>query len=274
MSVAIGALLAVPLTKAGIFSRERKEGPRTDSMTLQREVMWSSHFVRRILFMLMLPVVVLAYTVSSAGKARPYMVPIVFAGAIAFFSVLAIAECHGLIMETYDTCDLQPGVNTRHRLKSMAADDRRRRTNYSSFPRVSAGIFLSQTVGFLLAAIATAVGGILTRQIGAQASTGVTGGILVFLTVTLTAVLWRFREVQIIPNHAFGTRRNTTTEFGTEVKGLGTDGWKPVIIGNPSGKMRRMSILELGSLSRWTEVRKLNKLLPTAPPPKRKRVIT
>ena len=39
------------------------------------------------------------------------------------------------------------------------------------------------------------------------------------------------------------------------------DDWKAVVIGNPSGKMRRMSILELGELSRWTEIRKLNFLI-------------
>jgi hypothetical protein len=42
--------------------------------------------------------------------------------------------------------------------------------------------------------------------------------------------------------------------------GRGSD-WKAVVIGNPSGKMRRMSVLELGNLSRWTEIRKLNFLI-------------
>ena len=95
-------------------------------------------------------------------------------------------------METYDTC---------------GADVRRRRINYSSFPRVTAGILL-------------------------------------FLTILLTAVLWRFKKVQAIPNHAFGTRRNMAAG-GDEMAGFGTDDWKPVIIGNPSRKMRRMSVLEM-----------------------------
>jgi len=82
MSIAIGALFAVPLTKADLFSRERKQEPRTDSMTLQRQVTWSSHLVRRIIFMISLPLVGLAYTTSSAGKPRPYMTPIVFAGTV------------------------------------------------------------------------------------------------------------------------------------------------------------------------------------------------
>ena len=263
MSIAIGAFLAIPLTKAGIFSRERKSAFRTDSMTFQKQVTWSSHLVRRAIFTLTLPLMGLAYTVSSAGAPKPYMVPIVFAGALGFLSVLAIAECHGIMMETFDTCDLQPGVNTRHRLESMAVQDRRRRTNYTSFPRITAGIFASQAIAFVLAGVATLVGGSMTRRMGAQASTGVTAGILLGLTILLTAVLVRFKEVQVIPNHTFGTRRDTAAweEFkDLEKMGRGAD-WKAVVIGNPSGKMRRMSVLEMGSLSRWTEIRKLNFLL-------------
>jgi MFS family permease len=263
ISIAIGAFLAIPMTKAGIFSRERKSAFRTDSLTFQKQVTWSSHLVRRVIFTLTLPLMGVAYTVSAAGRPQPPMVPIVFAGALGFISILAIAECHGLIMETFDTCDLQPGVNTRHRLVSMAVQDRRRRTNYTSFPRITAGIFVTQTIAFVLAGVATLVGGYMTRRLGAQASTGVTAGILLGLTILLTAVLWRFKEVQVIPNHTFGTRRDTAAwqEFkDLEKMGRGSD-WKAVVIGNPSGKMRRMSLMELGALSRWTEIRKLNFLL-------------
>ncbi|RMZ67347.1 polyamine transport [Pyrenophora seminiperda CCB06] len=263
MSISIGSFLAIPLTKAGTFSRERKREFRTDSMTFQKQVTWSSHLVRRAIFTLTLPLTGMAYTVSSAGRPQPYLVPIIFAGAVGFLSNLAIAECYGLIMETFDTCDLQPGDNTRHRLQSMAVQDRRRRTNYTSFPRVTAGIFASQIIGFILAAVATLVGGSMTRRYGARTSTGVTAGILFGLTVLLILVLWRFKSVQVIPNHTFGTRRDTAAwqEFkDLEKLGRGND-WKAVVIGNPSGKMRRMSVLELGLLSRWTEIRKLNFLI-------------
>ncbi|KAH7112464.1 hypothetical protein B0J11DRAFT_498034 [Dendryphion nanum] len=259
MSIAIGGLLAIPLTKANVFSRERKNPFRTDSMTFQKQVTWSSHLIRRALFTLTLPLMGLAYTISSAGRPKPYMVPIVFAGAVGFLSILAIAECHGLIMETFDTCDLQAGVNTGHRFESLAVEDRRRRTNYSSFPRVTAGIFASQALAFIGAAAATEVGGIMTRHIGAQASTGVTAGILLGLTILLLVILWRFREVQVIPNHTFGTRRDT--KAWEDFQALGKSDWKAVVIGNPSGKMRKMSVLELGGLSRWTEIRKLNYLI-------------
>ncbi|KAJ9668327.1 hypothetical protein H2201_001375 [Coniosporium apollinis] len=260
MSLAIGAFLAIPLTKAGLFSRARKAGPRTDSMTFQKRITCTSHLVRRVLFMSALPFVGMAYTLLSAGKPLHWMWPIFCAGIIGFLSNLAIAECYGLIMETFDTSDLQPGANSRHRLQSMASDVRRRRTNYSSFPRVTAGIMVSQTFAFLLAAAATGVGGAVTRKMGAQTATGITAGILLALTVLLTVVLWRWSKVQVIPNHAFGTRRNTTSEAR-----FTQEDWKPVIIGNPSGKIRRMSLLELGAQSRWTEIRKLNKLTKEKP---------
>ena len=159
-------------------------------------------------------------------------------------------------METYDTSDLQPGVNSRHRLQSMASVTRRRRTNYSSFPRVTAGVFIAQSLAFAFAAAATATGGVLTRGLGAQAATGVVAGILLLLTLLLTLVLWRYRDVKVIPNQAFGAHRNSFDSALTK-----DEYWQPVIIGNPSGTVRRMNLLELGELSRWTEIRRLNKLL-------------
>ncbi|TQW03059.1 Major facilitator superfamily transporter [Cordyceps javanica] len=37
--------------------------------------------------------------------------------------------------------------------------------------------------------------------------------------------------------------------------------WRPIMIGNPIGKTRRMNILELGSMTRWQEIRKKNRLI-------------
>ncbi len=260
-SIAIGALLAVPLSKANIFSKSRSHGPRTDSMTFEKQVTWTSHMVRRFIFMIALPLAGLAYTLASAGSHVHYMVPIIFAAVIGFFSNLAIAECHGLIMETYDTSDLQPGSNSKHRLMSLPPATKRRRTAYSSYPRISAGFFVSQSLAFLFAAGATGVGGAVTRHVGAQKATAITAGILLGLTLLLTLALWRFKSVQVIPNSLFGS-----APFGSDrrpsVESMGSArSWRAVVIGNPSGKVRKMSWLELGSLSRWTEIRRLNKLL-------------
>jgi len=165
-------------------------------------------------------------------------------------------------METFDTSDLQPGVNIAHRLASMPEMVRKRRTSYSSFPRVSAGFFIAQTIAYLLAAAATGIGGVMTRTLGAQISTGVTAGILFALTLALTFVLWRFQKVQVVPerlftgDYAIGKKTDPTLpRTKTEMD------WKAVIVGNPSGTVRRMNVLELGSLSRWTEIRMLNRLM-------------
>lgn len=237
-------------------------------MTFQPRVTWTSHLVRRFVFMIMLPISGIIYSVSSSGPGVHYMVPIVFAGAIGFFSNLAVSECHGLIMETYDTSDLQPGTNSRHRLQSMAPAQKRRRTTYSSYPRVSAGFFVAHSLGFLLAAAAVGVGGVLTRTVGYQKAAGITAGILFGLTLLLSAVLWRFKHMQVIPNELFGHQSGSTdasTGVGARRGSVGSvasdQSWRAVIIGNPSGKVRRMSLLELGSLSRWTEIRRMNRLL-------------
>lgn len=269
LGIAVGALLAIPSSKANIFSKSRSRGPRTDSMTFQPRFTWSSHFIRRLLFMTALPLAGLAYTLSSRGRSVQYMVPIVFAALIGYISNLAISECNGIIMETFDTSDLQPGVNNRHRLQSLPANIKRKRTTYSSYPRASAGLFTAQGLAYLLAAASTGVGGAVTRAVGAQKATAITAGILLGLTILLTIALVRYRTVQVIPNELFGHyfgSQPSATEAAAQRRGSADTtasdrSWRAVIIGNPSGKDRRMNWLELGSLSRWTEVRRLNRLL-------------
>ena len=249
-AIPIGALLAIPFQKASLFSRSRKNAPRTDSMTFEKQVSWTSHLVRRAIFMIVLPFAGLAYTLASGGPQVNYMVPIVFAGVIGFLSNLAIAECLGIIMETYDTSDLQPGMTGRPR-NVLPEEVRKKRTNFSCFPRVTAAFAISQTFAFLIAAAATGTGGAIERRLGDQMATAVVAGTLLLLTLLLITVLTRFKVVQIIP----------TKRYGTAVLSGPEDEWKPVIIGHPSGTTRRISILELGKLSRWSEIRRRNKLL-------------
>lgn len=199
--------------------------------------------------MVVLPFADLAYTLASAGPPIHFMVPTVFAGLIGFLSNLAIAECHGIIMETYDTSDLQPGMIGKPR-SSVPDTVKRRRTSFSCYPRVSAGFAIAQAFSFLIAAAATGAGGAVERSLGAQAATGVVAAILLILTILLIGVLWRFKEVPVVP----------TDRFGTGLSLSGEEAWRPVIIGNPSGRTRRMSLLELGTQSRWSEIRRKNKL--------------
>ena len=190
------------------------------------------------------------------------MVPIVLAGLIGYISNLGLAESYGLIMEAYDTSDLQPGVNSRHRLQSLPVATRRRRTAYSSYPRVSAGFFVADTLGFLSAAAATGVGGYVTRNVGASRASGITAGILFGLTILLTLALWRYKSVQVIPDHLFGSKFGGVGH-GSSTSVASDKSWRAVIIGTPSGRIRRMNMLELGGLTRWTEIRRLNRLMLT-----------
>ncbi|KAI7493363.1 MFS general substrate transporter [Hortaea werneckii] len=273
LSLAIGAFFAMPLAKASIFSRARFTPQRTDSMTMRApRLTWSSHLVRRCLFTLLLPFAALAFALTASGESISWTAPVLFTGLIGFLSCLAMAECVGLIMETFDTCDLQPGVNSKHRLNSMAETTRRRRTNYSSFPRVCAGFFAAQSLGFFLAAAATGVSGDITRALGAQVAVSIVAAILLFVTLLFMFIMWRWKEVQVIPHSVFSaaTRKGSTAWNNSAVAGghAGAGGaaaddadWKAVVIGNPSQKMRRINLLEMGSQTRWTEIRKLNRLM-------------
>ena len=130
--IPLGALLAIPFQKASLFSRARHHRQRMDSMTFETRVTWTSHLIRRSIFMIILPFADLAYTLASGGRPTQLMVLIIFAGLIGFLSNLAIAECHGIIMETYDTSDLQPGMTGRPR-RIPPEQIRKKRTNSPAF---------------------------------------------------------------------------------------------------------------------------------------------
>ncbi|TVY41156.1 hypothetical protein LOCC1_G004489, partial [Lachnellula occidentalis] len=264
-SVPVGAMLAIPFQSGSLFSRARKRGI-TDDDTFDKKVYWTSHLVRRAIFILVLPFAGLAYTLSSNGPPIPLALPIIFAALIGFLSNLAMAECHGIIMETFDTSDLQPGMTGRPR--GTSADmTAHKRTNYSSFPRVAAAFAITQGFGYLLAAVATGVGGVAERQLGAQAATGVMAGILLVLSILLLGVLARYKEVQIVPDskseelHQWRAARRVSVARAAEGLGDEEEPWRPVIIGNPTHSTRRMCLLEMGGLSRWSEIRQKNRLV-------------
>lgn len=276
MALPLGALLAVPFQKASIFSRARRHPQRTNSMTFEKRVTWTSHLVRRAIFTLILPFASMAYTLSSSGPPTPFIIPVLFVGLIGFLSNLAIAECMGIVMEAFDTSDLQPGMTGRPR-GSSGERTQYKRTNYSSYPRISSAIAIIQGLGFLIAAGAYGVGGSVQKRLGQVATTGVMAGILLVLTIGVLGILIRWKEVQIIPDSKTGEmelwerqRRESiklqedaanTGDPAAELAAEEDEPWRPVIIGNPSGKTRRMSILELGNLTRWSEIRRRNRFI-------------
>lgn len=269
-AVAVGALLAVPFQKANIFSRSRVAQLNTNSATLSKRVSWSSHMVRRTVFTILLPITVICYAAVSSGPPLNISLPALFASAFGFLSCLAIAECNGFIMEAFDCSDLSPGMTGRQRGSTARHP---KKTNYSSFPRVGAGFALIHTFSFLLAAASTALGGRVTLALGQQVATGVVAGILLILSVLLLLILVRFVEIKIIPSSKIqemdklidmrrkSTLRRVSMPDDPQAVINEERAWKPVMIGNPTGKTRRMNIFELGSLTRWQEIRKKNKLI-------------
>ncbi|KAL7949586.1 major facilitator superfamily domain-containing protein [Trichoderma barbatum] len=269
-SVALGAILAIPFQKASFFSRSRQAQLNTNKATMERKIAWSSHLVRRTVFTILLPLAGVCYAAVSSGPPMHVGVPTVFAFFVGLLSCLAIAECNGLVMECFDTSDLSPGMTGRQRSKSSKTE---KRTNYSSFPRVTAGFAAIHTLAFIFAAGATALGGLVTRTLGQQVATGVVAGILFILTVMLLLILARFTDVQIIPSskmeemdRLIEARRRSTIRRASmpddhQAVVEEEKAWRPAMLGNPIGKKRRMNVFELGSKSRWQEIRKKNKLV-------------
>jgi hypothetical protein len=182
---------------------------------------------------------------------------------------LAISECTGIIMETFDTSDLSPGMIGR----PSGQDHDQKRTNYSAFPRVTAGFAVIHSFAFILSAASTALGGHLTRRLGQRWATGVFAAILFLLTVLLLLSLVRFKKVIIIPqsqvvemDRLVTARRKSITRLALhqedpDISLEDDEAWKPTMMGNPVSKMRRMNVLELGRMTRWQEIRQRNKLI-------------
>ncbi|KAK5451993.1 hypothetical protein LTS15_007716 [Exophiala xenobiotica] len=189
LSLVIGSALAIPFQKASWFSRARYYPPRTNSMTLQKALPWTSHTIRRALVMVFLPLAAIAYALTSRGPSFPVAVPCVFAGCVAWASALAIGECYALMMQTFDVSDLQPGMTGRPVRKSVVMRYREQRTNFSSYPRVSAGIAVTQSLKFVFGAVSVGICGRVERRYGAMQAAFIVSGVLLTLTLLLTAVL-------------------------------------------------------------------------------------
>ncbi|KAK7755941.1 hypothetical protein SLS62_001883 [Diatrype stigma] len=165
--------------------------------------------------------------------------------------------------------------------RPRAENETQKRTNYSSFPRVTAGFAVIHTLAFIFAAGATAVGGIVQRKLGQRTATGVVAAVLWGLSLLLLGAMVRFKKVEIIPRSKNGEMQRWNKErresvdrrasVVAEAKAVGRKdlssipeedvGWKPLILGNPTSAYRRINVIELGSLTRWTEIRKRNRLI-------------
>lgn len=244
-------MLATPFQKGSLFSRARSQGPRTDSLTMQERIQWSSHSVRRGLFMLVLPLSASAYAATSLGPPLLIAVPCIMAGLVGFFTTMATAECYSLIMETFDTTDLQPGMTGQPFRGSVDEQFLTQRTNFSCYPRVSAGFVITQVLSYIFAAAATGFCGRIERREGTLWATVGVAVTLFTLTILLTLVLVRWKKVQMIPDGAENDLEH--------LRRVGTS-WRPVVLGRASGKYRRLSILEMGKMTRFSEIQRRNRL--------------
>lgn len=150
--------------------------------------------------MILLPISVGAYAGSSFGPPLTIAVPCAMAGMVGFFTTMATAECYGLIMETFDTTDLQPGMTGRPMRGSVAGKAASQRTNFSCYPRVCAGFFITQALSYVFAATATGVCGRIERRKGTVWATTGVAAISLVLTLLLTVVLVKWKKVQMLPD--------------------------------------------------------------------------
>lgn len=200
--------------------------------------------------MILLPLSAGAFAGSSLGPPLLVAAPCAMAALVGFFTTMAMAECYGLMMETFDTTDLQPGMTGRPLHGSANMQTALQRTNFSCYPRVSAGFAIIHAIRYILAACVRALCGRIERRQGTVWATTGVAIISMSLTALLTLVLVKWKKVQMIPDGP--------TDF-EHIRRADTS-WRPVNVGRGSGKFRRLSILEMGRLTRYSEIRRRNRI--------------
>ena len=219
-------------------------------MTFIKNNIFTSHLVRSCLYSLLLPIAAIGYALLSRGPPITIGGACAFAGLVGFCTNLSMAECYSLILENFDTSDLQPGMTGRAPRQSNGERYKGQRTNFSCYPRVSAGIAVTQCLQYIFGAAATGLCGRLVRKLGARLATGSMAGALLVLTLLFTLVMARWRAVKMLPDRQFVAE--TLSRKDTK--------WEPVILGRPSGMKRKVSVLESSKLSRWEEIRRKNRV--------------
>jgi hypothetical protein len=105
-------------------------------------------------------------------------------------------------------------------------------------PAVSSGLAVFHGLSFLFGAITVGCSVYIVNGIGVRSGLGVYTGFTVLVTLALIAVLWRYKEVKAM--EVFDTSvRESEQQAGRE---------KEVV------KMVKVSLLQRGKLTRWSEV--------------------
>ena len=222
-----GPLIAVLLSRGSWVSRWSHAIARTLMKDQRPDAVLI--FTWRTISMTILLFFVIGYTPASKGPPVSLAWPIVLAAGISFLSCLAIADCHAIIMTTFDCSDLGLDPTTR------AQANRQPPPPYTSIPRVSAGLACCHGFGFLFAATGTALGVVADKKYDLRATVGGVAGVFFLVTMSLFIVLVPFRQVNV----------GGASEPGTL----------------PGREMAHLSILELGSMARWSEIRNRQKVV-------------
>lgn len=234
-SMAVGALVSTPFQKGNVLSRPTRkvEGSGVSG----EELSWSSHTIRRVAFIVLLPLAITGYVVVADGPPTSLGWPVALAAFISFLTCLAVSETNSLVMQAFDLSDLEPGTRSRGLAKNglFGVLD-------LSLTRVMAGLASFHAVAFLFAAAATAVGGAVRGYLGQRVAMGVAAGVLVLLTLLLLLVLLPIREISVGSLESEAESQRPITRLSSQGDVVGPD--------NLSGTSR-MSIFQLGSMTRW-----------------------
>lgn len=253
LGTALGALFSVPVQLSTFYStnfrhrsvitlRNRHYGHRHKGLHPYRWALYVGS--------IMLPIASMALAISAGGPPTHYIAPIIFAALVSFSGTLAIAECHVLLMDNFDTSDLpeialssisgstsQGASSTglpHGTQRPIAIENPDVPDNFTtSHPTVTSGLAIFHGLSFVFAAAAVGFSTYIIDGIGIRGGLGVYTALTALFSAALAAVLWRRKGARML--EVFNV------DDGSQGMGDGV-------------RICRISLLQQGKLSRWSEV--------------------
>lgn len=259
LALSAAALLSIPVQLSTFYMRNfRHRVHHRASLNRQHHYNEGQHPYRTVFLVgaFLVPVGSLAFTISATGPPTHFVIPVFFAGLVAFSGTLSIAECHLIVMDNFDISNLpEPLLSSGSGSTSRGSSNggRPHGTQRPSslvgsnddfttcHPAITSAFGIFQFVSLM--AIAGAVGWsrYIDEGMGIRNGFGIFTGLTFLVTVALASVLWRWKEVRVL--EVYTVRES---EERSEIQATAA------VMDNV--RVCKVSILQRGQFTRWSEV--------------------
>ncbi|KAL7273664.1 hypothetical protein RUND412_003460 [Rhizina undulata] len=281
LALPIGALLSIPVQLSTFYihnfrhNHHSRQSPNNSILYPHRHQGQHPHRPALYLSTLLLPLSSIALTISATGPPTPFMLPVFFAALTTFAGTLAIAECHLLLFDNFDVSDLPELMSFRSGSVSRGSGNGPHGTQRPAslalavgaadgfttcHPTISAGVAMFHFLAFIFAAGAIGWNVYVREDMKTRQGLGIYSGVTVAVTVAFVAFVGRWWKVRVLEvfDSADGDGREERGDMGREERedtgGVEDGSREEGSRGSMSVRVCRVSVLQRGDWTRWSEV--------------------